>query len=55
MKTYEVKILARGVAPEIIKAKNQEEAIEEMYRLVRDNLDYYITVIAEEIEEDKDE
>lgn len=54
MKKYEVNIYVSGMLPEIVEAEDRIEAQEKMFNMIMDNVDFYLDIVAEEIEKVED-
>lgn len=53
MKKYKVNVYTTGMLPETIEAENQIEALEKMFNMIMDNVDFYLDIVAEQIDEDE--
>lgn len=53
MNKYKVKIFPVMFDPEIIEAEDKIEAQEEMFNMIMDNVDFYLDIVAEKIEEEE--
>lgn len=51
MNKYKVNVYVTLREPEIIEAEDEIEAREEMFNMIMDNVDFYLDIVAEEIEE----
>lgn len=54
MKKYEVNVYVSSMLPEIVEAEDRIEAQEKMFNIIMDNVDFYLDIVAEEIEEVED-
>ena len=52
MNKYKVEVFANVGNYEIIEAKNEAEAKEEMWNMIMDYPDFYIEIVAEECEDE---
>ena len=53
MTKYRVMVYPSGMLPEIIEANSKGEAIEQIWNNIMDNVDFYLDIIAVEIEEEE--
>lgn len=51
MKKYKVSVYVSYTEPEIIEADDEIEAQEEMFNMIMDNVDVYLDIVAEEMNE----
>ena len=53
MNKYKVNVYVNNREPEIIEAEDSIEAQEEMFNMIMDNVDFYLDIVAERMEEDE--
>ncbi|MBO5138703.1 MAG: hypothetical protein J6B89_03575 [Bacilli bacterium] len=53
MSKYKVQIFSTMIEPEIIEANDSFEASEEMFNMIMDNIDFYLEIVVEKIEENE--
>ena len=53
MNKYKVNVYTTGMLPEIIEAEDSMEAQEEMFNMIMDNVDFYLDIVAEKVDEDE--